>query len=375
MKLSFEFLKRLLRRSQHGSRDKSPLALPANHSSHLEQLPAELLLLIVAFLPPECVVVLSLTSKFLFQFFFSAERQVLKNVLVKRQFLLLLEPDFRDYILCYACTKLYNWRTSREHKCPGRYHDSSHPCAASICSGMHSHLRLYREVRDLILRATRKGPEYGLPISYLAHDCVVVSRCYSTLGMPVSVKVRPKVVAGSLLCWRVEQIAVDISVDLTEQLYTLKGCVCDHTSYSTSIIARCALQHELDKKTYGTIKAPASGWKCHKLFQCEVCATDFRVHVTMASSNIMSIRMESWSDFGNGPDYGRAQDQFFGWSWQPHVDGLRPRNLQKSYREGTLDKASDTEAHGDENEQSLVAQDYSVTIWQEGGSLSDLPDF
>lgn len=361
---------------------------PNMHSSALSRLPAELLLSIIAFLPPESVTALGLISKAFFGFVSIAQPQLRDDALVKQRFLLLLEEDLPDYLLCHTCNRLYNWRTSpslvspSRYSCPARRKDStSHSSFARLygchpISSLHQGIRvtsLHREVRDLILRAGRKGSNYGLPLSYIAHECVV-SQYYNGLQTPISIKLLPKIVAGALMLRRVDEIMIDFSIGLTPQLHALRACGCSHVSWSLLAIVRCSLRHvDVDENTDVTASQPFCGWKCQKLFQCSFCATDFRVHVNSTNHKEVLIQIETWQNFGNGPDRGSAQDELFNAiPWRPHADEVLLRDLEKLYSEGTQLLEGDSDGPGHDTQ---VAQEYCWYSWEGARHLNRLPDF
>jgi hypothetical protein len=377
---------------QQGNLSPQASFQPPMHSLDLSHLPIELLLSITAFLPPESVAALGLISKGFFSFVSIARSQLRSDALIKQRFLLLLEEDLPDYLLCHTCNKLYNWRTSPilvspyRYTCPARRRDpSAHPSFARLCgchpiSSLHLGIRvsnMQREIRDLILRASRKGSEFGLPLSYIAHECVV-SQYYSDLPTPISVKLLPKIVAGSLLLRRVEEIVIDLSIGLAQQLHALRACGCSHVSWSLVAITKCALQHVLEEERTDVAnlsQQPKSDRKCQNLFQCSYCATDFRIHVitTTTSPGEVSIQVETWQNFGNGPHRGNAQDELFNSiPWRPHADDVRLRDLEKLYTKGSQLVASRSGGVGHD---TWVAQDYCWYSEEEEGSLNKLPDF
>lgn len=166
---------------------------------------------VASFLLPESVLALGLVSKDFLHLVPSAQSQLRGNAVVKQSFLLLLENDLPDRLLCYSCNRLYNWRIASGQlsfyrcSCLARYQDSfPHPAYLGLCDCTRV-ASLQREVGDLILRADKKGPEYGLPVSHIAHECLV-SQCYGTLRTPISNKLQSKIVAASLMLWRVKKL-------------------------------------------------------------------------------------------------------------------------------------------------------------------------
>lgn len=93
---------------------------------------------------------------------------------------------------------------------------------------------------------------------------------------------------------RIETIVIDLSLNLTEQLSALRACGCSHVSSSLPIIGQCAFRHVLKENSDGAFRKPATGCYCQKLFRCEYCATDFRMHLIITISfNKSSVRVDT----------------------------------------------------------------------------------
>jgi hypothetical protein len=71
------------------------------------------------------------------------------------------------------------------------------------------------------------------------------------------------------------------------------------------------------------------------------------------------MRVDTWQDFGNGPDRGSAQDELFNSSpWRPPVDDSRLRNREKLYMERSQPVLSNPGGMSDGLQPYLIAQDY-----------------
>ncbi len=167
------------------------------------------------------------------------------------------------------------------------------------------------------------------------------------------------------MLWIVERIVVDLSVSLTEQLYALRLFSCYYVSCSLPVIAHCAILHVLDEKTDGALREPARGWKCNEIFKCTYCATDLRVYVVANGRNVLSLRVETWQDFGTGPNHESAGDELFH-RYPPrlHRDDIQRRNLEQLFMTAVQLAAIDVGRPGDESKKFLVAQDYDQPDWK-----------
>lgn len=281
--------------------------------------------------------------------------------MIKQRFLLLLENDLPSYILCYTCNRLYNWRAEElfSYSCPGRgRYPSLHRPPARLC-GIHTirgfergsgrRFHITQEERDLILRADLKGSDYGLPVTHIAHECVH-TKVYNP-EIQGYVRLRPKIVASSLLLWKIEEVKVDPSSDLTQQLKVLRKLACYHVQTPLSVIATCAISH-IPSRT-----VPPNGWRCQQTFKCSYCATDLRLYVILCRSNEILIRVESWQDFSKRARNGSVLDLMFDHDYRrKHEDAARLRDLEKLYNEGSM--APDTEVPESEARPRLSPRDH-----------------
>lgn len=140
----------------------------------LWQLPLEVILHILSFLPCESTIALSISCKPLYNRLFPLVKDGLCNADTKYKFLRLLERDLQPYILCGSWWKLYKWDTAQRCAwnrwlCP-KHSRRTHPGATRLCTG-HRFYRLEIQLRDLVLRAYEHGAGWGLPLSVLQQSC------------------------------------------------------------------------------------------------------------------------------------------------------------------------------------------------------------
>jgi hypothetical protein len=154
----------------------------------------------------------------------------------------------------------YKWLSCYKHPCPARFlhKGSTHSGSARICGGPHGISYIPREVRDLILRANRRGSDYGLPLSYITHECLM-PQFYNDARTPISIRVCAKVIAGSLVLWRFEEFDIDLSSKLLKQLDAIRAGGCRHTTRSLAVIGVCSLLHFIDGKHKAACQTPPLG--------------------------------------------------------------------------------------------------------------------
>jgi hypothetical protein len=178
------------------------------------------------------------------------------------------------------------------------------------------------------------------------------------------------------MLWGVEEITIDLSSSVPEQLDALRACGCSHVSYSLPSVGDCALRHVSNEQAPEAVSMPASGWKCLRLFKCQYCATDFRARVIIAGPNQVSMHVDTWHDFANGPDRGSAQDELFNSSpWRPHVDDYRLRDPEKLCMEGSQLVLSNPGGICDGLQPYLIAQDNRWYSRGEKRCLNQSADF
>ncbi|KIW45934.1 hypothetical protein, variant [Exophiala oligosperma] len=106
----------------------------------------------------------------------------------KVQFLQLLEIDLPEYLTCRHCARLFLWRRRIEgpQTCPcfkPFLCDPSYRLGSTdqaLIEGKSAHLDLGPELVDLLLRAHEYGPLYGLPVSFLNVNQIILDRLFRT---------------------------------------------------------------------------------------------------------------------------------------------------------------------------------------------------
>ena len=309
------------------------------------------------------------------------------------------EQDLAKYVLCYQCEKLYLWRNrsndQRRWGIPPSLpfiHSATRPrleyCESSdkiyLCGKIHhrndsERCTLYPALRRLILRHELLGPNFGIPMSTLAHSC----RTKAGGGTPgISTTIEPKIVRSfgstalmsNLMIRKATQIAFRENLR-PRKIYTYQPVtawdpstiVCQHIGAVlpdlTQHAARFLKQPRHDSSDHGfgeineslgmdrntvSFKAPFNTWyQCTKLLKCHLCATDFRIHARASNEKIFEVKFDVFQDFGFLPDMHQAlplqqarlfdgrrtpQDTYNGITNAMVVDRLNP-DLEKMYNE------------------------------------------
>ena len=124
---------------------------------------------VVSMLSPATVCVLSLTNKKLHASFKHCYRVLLpQEHNDRRYFLLKLEQDLQEYVLCFACVKLYKWKAIEDKSprlCPNRAVPPH--CLYGHLDIAHHDRRIPRELIDLAHRVLVYGSKYGVSIYHL----------------------------------------------------------------------------------------------------------------------------------------------------------------------------------------------------------------
>lgn len=209
-------------------------------------------------------------------------------------FLRTLQNDLPDYFTCRLCGWMYLWQQNapNDYRCPCEMQKledpekANHIAALDICPGRHVCLTFPEKVVDLIVRVQRKGPQFGLPISYLDKKCLTESG--------ILVHSQPRIVNDKLMLYnRLTMVLTAQQTPTIEMLHEFDQGLCLHADVEIAPViwfvvvwnARyedCA-EHTIVKK-------------------CSRCATDYEVTLKKSYAGGHKITVELWRDFGNGFD-------------------------------------------------------------------------
>ena len=371
-RFNFPFLERWRKPTCHDIAPLSPHeecddALNVLETTKLEfsSLPSEIITSVTAYLSPEHMASLSLSSKRFSELLFP---QILPRLRTdshaRLSFLWLLEDDLPNMLTCATCVMLYSWKTSAKYppySCPRR-NISDHPHGTDLCPG-HVPDRMTLEVRDLVLRAHNKGPEYGLPLSFLEHACNDRNKFRDKLDIRKTF--RPRIVGGSLMLHRVDELRIDKRIPALPQLERLEVRICDHVSDANiQGIVLCALSHIMEDSSSSATAFPVPEKKCQMPHYCKLCATDLNVHLVPEETTI-TVWIEAWQDFGHRNCPEGARTRHFArvgsrWAYR-HCHEAEERDL--ALRFGTGGSEIAPSLGGPERHSAAEKHRYNIDLW------------
>lgn len=349
--------------------------MPDNSSlSQIEKLPIEILLDIVDYSPCEASIALSLTSKYFHDLLFCKTIRAC-DAHVKLKLLRLLEHDLPRYVACATCVRLYDWKASAlygySHSCPARGNPNAakHTKGRNIGPRFRGHF-LTVEQRDLILRAARFGPDYGLPLSFLENGFTSIdwpgNKCHSSCV--------PRISERSLVVWRTVTFVVSPEAERPRYPYGLMDSACDHAASYLWPIYKCAVSH-LDLKQPPTSQQTRSTRqrpKCLQLLTCALCATDIQLEFYWNAAGEVALRVHTWMDFGDTDtdlfDPFDPQDEYF---FANH-DGGRQRFISNAalyFRTSFIPDIQPVQ----QNVPQLLEQDGRFACLEDGPFFHDYP--
>jgi hypothetical protein len=287
-----------------------------NQDSAFLLLPNELLDCVASFSGPVGLACFSLTCKRLYSRLEPRARVVWQNFFRSDHldFLLLLEDDQPDLLLCHVCLKLFKWRVPKsgaenrsrfqpKHRLCPNHAQQGHHRGMSICGEetADSPQHFYRETKDLILRFYRKGTDYGLPIQYIQHTC----RGAHPMEDQESIKTEltPLIVKGNLLARRIDSLVVNLDQPRLRGnlIRYFQHRICPHISSPLPAIILCQIEAMLHCWDDGFEFPPdvLHDHTCRDLMHCWLCKMDFKVAVEAKSDRTATITVSAWYHFGD----------------------------------------------------------------------------
>lgn len=331
-------LSRLLRTLRISSpARRSPIIHRAQNADHsdtsclLTELPIEIFLSIVDILEEEWRALLSLTCKEIRRTVCAHFDISMRDRSVRIRFLQHLDLDLPEYLTCRSCDSLYQWRRLSiiGYRC---MHWSAHPKGSApgvhdilLSTNSKTMVTMLPEIVDLISRARQRGPQYGLPISFLNGDGV----CYHS-DMCLTVKA----------CWAQNQIVVSTRRDLetlpgenmSNATFSMSGWICKH-GWPDRLSRTWSFWEE---KIYraDTVGEPIE-------LKCPYCLTDAEIRISSASNGHRIIALRTWQNFGSGIVRSRGAEQSFN-PWQEQLVRLDEasvdnRNVRALFESGSVD--------------------------------------
>lgn len=272
---------------------------PSNAHNPFVNLPIELVLGIATYLDGESKVLLSLSCKFLRQVLLNSHLNLsLSDLRTRTGFLQILERDHPEYLTCRVCGWMFLWRKRRFicYQCPriSRHSIEDRRGTAGFTVCRRHFVTMRQEMLDLVLRAHRKGPHYGLPISFLN------SNYPAEFGTHLQTQAR--MVEGDLMLFSEWTLDIEADGNMSLDLSKLNGAMCLHR------------WHSVKSGLWPTVALKAHSIDCADgpvLHKCPVCATDFEVHLRKLEHGRFKVILQAWRDLGNGHCDSWAAEQMF----------------------------------------------------------------
>jgi hypothetical protein len=278
---SFTKAKCLRRQSQR------PISRPdpqrAVQSSSFRKLPAHLLRYMEQFLDTESTAALILSCRL---FYFALGTKSLEDLVEHPQsrylFLMLLERDLHDFILCHHCKKLHSIRKFHGYQVSWTHQA---PCMRAMRdSTQYLPLRFSSVVFQMAMKLYRQNRDPSELLRILSGE---------TLDYKTQHTTETKIVAGSLLLrWQQILILPDSQALAVPDPISIK--VCPHISYISVI-----------KEGFrGWTFLPIEHWNepeyWKRLLQCRYCSTEFQITFKSFGDRGKAMIVTNWKDLGEG---------------------------------------------------------------------------
>lgn len=308
----------------------------------LFDLPIEILLTVESYLQYENSLALSLTCKRLYDLFFVRPNG--QHCGRDLHFLRLLERDTPSQIACPIHERLYDWnkQKSKRFSCP-QCTSSKRSSSGSlvVCNKgcRSSFYGIFEAERRLILRHALLGPQYGINTRILDHVC---KKSFSKRAN----EVRPRIVDGSLMLWRIHHYDARIDMKLPEAVSAdlINEAICVHDSERgfCAILFAC-VDHVWRHRQSTSSKV----WVCPILFKCSQCSTDARVYIERISADRIVIRYDVYQDLGSLEQLTVSQRQVLG-----AKDDWRQLSLSNSEKIQRFEEDLEARFYGEDRQDS-----------------------
>ncbi|KAK5401070.1 hypothetical protein LTR07_005972 [Exophiala xenobiotica] len=290
---SSRYLQKPLRCSEpSGPVDEATEHAPVHHRNPFLELPAELLLTITDFLDKEYQVLLSLSCKRLRVLLNSRLDLSLHDMSIKLRFLQHLEHDYPEHLTCRTCGFLYSWkqsqRVTRKLGCP---RSRDHPLDVSLASDawhtLVGTLTVSRQVVELIFRGLERGPQHGLPLSYLSKSSTDPN------GNIIRTN-EARLVDGQLLLASRWETEIDSNSDSSRERNKAER-----------------FNKALTWQPIEQAVASMTGSELVTASKCPFCATDYSLHVRNGTGGRTTILLNVWRNYGRAGETTLESEQMF----------------------------------------------------------------
>lgn len=304
---------------------------PSNLHNPFLNLPPELILTIADFLNQESKVLLSLSCKYLRLLLNTHLDLSLCDLAPRTKFLQYLETDHPELLTCRVCGWMYHWR---RNKCIsyGCSRSIRHPLGARGVMTQRlvswwSYVYMKQELRDLVLRAYRRGPEHGVPLSFLNLDTPMARESMVKMHPAIvdtRLQTQARIIKGQLMlssCWTIDMNSIET---LRVDLGILNHALCAHF---WEVIADGLWWAVLQKVPNVEDTEQSISQKC------SFCATDYKINLQKIELGGLRIALKTWRNFGNGYSDTQEVEQIFRGSHDSRIDAdtVSRRDLETAF--------------------------------------------
>ena len=270
-----------------------------DHQNPFLRLPNELLLMIATFLDKEFQILLSLSCRQLRVLLNSCLDLSLCDMSMKLRFLRYLEYDHPEYLTCYICGFMFQWRVRQwcDYRCPRINCHSFEDIFISYPWYMQGDrtICVAREIVDLIFRAYERGQQYGLPLSLLStsgtdHDGVTRTN-------------EARLIDGQLLLASRWEVDGESRQDLEPKVWFFNSALCLHYPQN--------MYGEENFQTIEQVVTALPGLERPRLSKCPFCATDYKLLVQNSNSGRMRFVLSVCRSYGQRYENMLANEQIF----------------------------------------------------------------
>jgi len=289
-----DFFKRIL--TLVGLLDRPPPRPDVLQFSSLRNLPTEILLQILDFLPPESAASFALCCEPLYSALKSRYLDCLGPTTWRRERLLqLLERDLPNHIVCASCQKLHAMK-----KAPRYLHSNSDyfhhlKCWKLDYSALTS-LYIHEEFSSTIFKMTMKRYRNESDFSDLLGLLSLKTRTYCRHGYVEQRTAAAKIIDGRLLIREQKRFMIPTTQSIPFP-WDANFVICPHISFwSTRDLGRYFRN------------LPATDWKLwagrtdrERMRQCKYCWSEYRIDFKQFGVRGNAMYVTKWLDLGQGP--------------------------------------------------------------------------
>lgn len=276
------------------------LSGPRNLPNPLLDLPHELILSITDHLEKDSTVLLALSCKRLFRLLKThCNLSFGTDVALRTRFLQRLETDHPKFLTCRVCGWMFLWRKQRgvSYRCPRmmRHPHENRDSVASVVVCPLNFVYMKQEMLDLVLRAHRRGPQHGLPLSFLNSNAPVHPELTLAVLHPTVDKLRmgtqARIVDGELMMLSFWMMELNSTDNVRLEMRAFNPALCWHRWQHISTVWWQQVSEMLLWKDTG---------EYFVTHQCGFCASDYKLHIKKLGQGRLGVDLKVWRNFGDG---------------------------------------------------------------------------